>query len=215
MGLAKLTHEWVFVTPAPPREVFANMEQLIGIRPYRFEVLGEAEARVVEFQRRGFFGQWSRPRVKLRWVHCATERADVGTRVTVTCSSGGGPIAKAMGKADGGPTSRALQLVKLFTRGRWDQRTIYRERPIPPGPVTLVASWAGMPYRLFAAPASDAPRSTEVLTATEIEAVPGGNAEFVRVRLSTGAEGYIERDQLVAAPERATRRAQTETASLA
>jgi hypothetical protein len=51
-----------------------------------------------------------------------------------------------------------------------------------------------------------------VLTATEIDAIPGGNAEFVKVQLSTGEEGYIERDQLVAAPFRATREAQTETA---
>ena len=87
-----------------------------------------------------------------------------------------------------------------------------RRRVIPPGPVSLVASWAGMPYRLFTEPAYDAPRGAEVLTASELEAVPGGNSIFVRVRLRGGEEGFIERDQVVAAPEIATRDAQAETA---
>jgi hypothetical protein len=45
-----------------------------------------------------------------------------------------------------------------------------------------------------------------------MEAVGGGNAEFVKVRLSDGTEGYAERDQVVAAPERATREAGVEAA---
>ena len=66
--LAPENHTWRFVTPVPPREVFATMEQLIGTRPYRFEVVGETEARIVEYRRRGLFGQWSRPRLGVRWV---------------------------------------------------------------------------------------------------------------------------------------------------
>ena len=38
-------------------------------------------------------------------------------------------------------------------------------------------------------------------------AVPGGNATFVKVRLSDGYEGYVERDEIVSAPDRATREA--------
>jgi len=212
MALAKQAQDWRFVVPVPSRVVFAAMEQAIGTMPYRFEVLGAEEARVVEFRRRGMFGTWSRPRAGVRWVRCVTEPAEVGTRVMITASSGGGLIFKAMGKADRGPTARAVQLVNLLTSGRDDPRTIYRERPIPPGPVTLVASWAGTPYRLFEEPSFEAARGDEVLTATEIEAVPGGNASFVRVRLASGAEGYIERDQVVASPEEATRAAQTAVA---
>lgn len=215
MGLAKQVHDWTFVVPTPPREVFASMEQLLGTRPYRFEVLNADEARIIEYTRRGFFGTWSKPRLMVRWVRVQAVRMPEGTRVTVQASSGGGLIYKAMGKADRGPTTRSLQLVQLLTRGRQDQRTIYRERPIPPGPVTLVASWAGTGYRLFTEPRFDAERGVPILTATAIEALPGGNEAFVEVRLSSGEEGYVERDQIVAAPDVATRSAQTEVARLA
>lgn len=188
------------------------MEQLLGTNPYRFEVLGADRARIVEFRRRGFFGTWGKPRLFLRWVTCQAVQVPEGTRVEVSASSGGGLIAKAAGRADRGPQARALQLVRLLSSGVHDPRTIYRERRIPPGPVTLVASWAGMPYRLFTEPSFDAPRHDEVLTATELEAVPGGNGPFVKVRLRDGTEGYIERDQLVAAPAVATREAQAEAA---
>jgi len=211
--LAKLGGRWSFVVPVPPREVFANMEQLIGVPPYRFEVVSAAEARIVEHRRRGFFGQWSRPRIRLRWVTCRASPVDQGTRMEVTASSGGGLIWKALGRADRGALSRALQLVELYTAGAEDQRTIYRRRHIPPGPVTLVASWAGSPYRLFSAPRYDADRSDEILTATEVEALPDGQGPFVKVRVvTTGVEGWIERDQLVVAPGRATREAQLEAA---
>ena len=188
------------------------MEQLIGTRPYRYEVVGESEARIIEYRRRGFFGQWSRPRVAIRWVACRAQPSALGTRVEIEASSGGGLIAKAMGRADRGPVSRALQLVRLLTVAPQDARTIYRDRRIPPGPVTLVASWAGMTYALFTEPRFDAPRGRTVLTATELQAIPGGTGPFVHVRLSDGTEGYIERDQLVAAPDVATRDAQLEAA---
>lgn len=210
--LAKSYHTWRFTTAAPPREVFAVMEQLIGTRPYTYEVVGDGEARIVERMRRGFFGQWSRPRVGVRWVACRATPAPAGTRVEVEASSGGGLIAKAAGRADRGAVSRALQLVKLLASGPQDARTIYRDRRIPPGPVTLVASWAGMRYRLYDAPRFDAGRGVEILTASELEAIPGGNGPFVRVRLGDGTEGYVERDQVVAAPGVATRAAQLDAA---
>jgi len=211
-GTAKEKHSWRFTAAAPPREVFAVMEQLIGTPPYRFQVVGDDEARALEVQRRGFFGNWGRPRIAVRWISCRADAGPSGTRVEVKASSGGGLVFKALGKADGGPDSRALQLVRLLTSGNRDQRTLYRRRSIPPGPVSLVASWAGMPYRLFAEPRFDAPRGIEILTATELEAVPGGEGPFVRVRLRDGTEGFVESDQIVAAPDVATREAQADAA---
>jgi hypothetical protein len=69
-----------------------------------------------------------------------------------------------------------------------------------------------MPYALFEEPRYDAPRGVEVVTASRMEAVPGGTAEFVKVRVSDGTEGYIERDEIVVAPARATREAGVEAA---
>lgn len=188
------------------------MEQLIATPPYRFEILGEDSARAIEVSRRGLFGNWTKPRVDVRWVRTTAVRRPQGTEVIVTASSRGGLLVRATGRADAGPTSRALQLVRLLTAGRSDQRTIYRQRPIPPGPVTLVASWAGTPYRLYLEPSFEAPRGVEIFTATGLVAMPGGTAEFVKVRAHEGAEGFVERDQIVAATDVATREAQTEVA---
>lgn len=210
--LAKEKQTWRFVVPTPPREVFATMEQLIGTLPYRFEVLDKDTAQAIEVSRRGIFGSWVTPRVAVRWVRCGAIRTAQGTEVTVTASSPGGMLLKATGRLDGAPVARALQLVKLLTAGRDDARTIYRQRLIPPGPVTLVASWAGTPYRLYVEPRYDAEPGPEIHTATELQAVPGGDAAFVKVRLRDGREGYVERDQVVAATEVATREAQTEVA---
>ncbi|MGH7723099.1 MAG: hypothetical protein ACRENL_09775 [Candidatus Dormibacteria bacterium] len=210
---AKRVHHWRFVVSAPPREVFAVMEQMIGTPPYRFEVVGENSARVVEFQRNSLVGHWRRvdgsgrfmgrarrPARNQRWVGCSAVVQDTGTVVELEASRGRGAL------------PRALQLIGVISRGVQDQRTIYRSRQFPPGPVTLVASWAGVPYRLHQAPVREAPRGAEVFTATRMEAIPGGTAEFVRVRLSDGTEGYIDRDQVVAAPEVATREAGLEAA---
>jgi len=93
-----------------------------------------------------------------------------------------------------------------------DARTLYRDRRIPPGPVTLVASWAGMPYRLFTEPRHDAPRGREIITATEVEALPERVGQFVRVRIAGVDEGWVESDQIVPAPAVSTREAQIETA---
>jgi hypothetical protein len=189
------------------------MEQMIGTPPFRFEAIGDDSARIVEFQRNSLVGHWRRvdgngtflgrprrPARNQRWVRCTATVRDPGTLVELEASKGRGTL------------SRALQLIGVLSRGVNDPRTIYRVRLIPPGPVTLVASWAGMPYALYATPSHTAARGPQVFTATRMEAVGGGNAEFVKVRLSDGTEGYAERDQVVAAPERATREAGVEAA---
>jgi hypothetical protein len=199
--LAKEAQHWTFLASAPPREVFAVMEQMLGTFPFRFELTGESSARIVEFRRKGLIGQWSRHvEIHTRWVTCEARTESSGTVVTVVASKGRGPV------------PRALQLVQLLTRGSEDARTVYRHRAIPAGPVSLVASWAGMPYELFTEPRRDGPRGPRVLTASGIEAIPGGSGPFTRVRLSDGIEGFIETDQIVAAPEASTREAQLEAA---
>jgi hypothetical protein len=211
--LAKEFAAWRIVAAAPPREVFATMEQLIGFPPYRYEVVSDEEARILEHRRRGFFGQWSRPRLRIRWVTCRAVAVEQGTSVEVRASSGGGLVYKALGRADRGPVSRGIQLVKLLAAGRDDARTIYRARHILPGPVTLVASWAGTAYALYTAPRYSADRGARIYTATELEALPGGDGAFVRVRvIRDGVEGYVERDQIVVAPAISTREAQLEAA---
>ena len=114
--LAPSAQTWRLLSAAPPREVFAIMEQMIGTPPYRYEVVGESEARIVEHRRRGLFGQWGRPRVRIRWVRCRAVTVTEGTWVEVEASSGGGMISKAMGKADRGPTTRALQVIRFAHR---------------------------------------------------------------------------------------------------
>lgn len=211
---AKAKHSWRFVVSVPPRYVFAAMEQMVGIPPYRFEVTGPDSAIAIEAERKHFlFGNWRRLEVvspdgsrrqrrfvvHRRWVTCRAVQTPTGTEVTVTASTGLGAV------------PRGLQLVQLLSRGPADRRSIYRDRTIPPGPVTLVASWAGMHYQLFDAPSFDAPRGEGVLTATPLEAI-GQQGPFVRVRTAAGVEGWVERDQIVPAPEQATREAQVRTA---
>lgn len=189
------------------------MEQMIGTPPFRFEVTGDDSARIVEFRRNSLVGHWRRVDGEAsvrgrgrraarnqRWVSCSATVQAAGTVVELEASKGRGTL------------PRALQLIGVLSRGVNDQHTIYRVRNIPPGPVTLVASWAGMPYALYAQPSRSAERGARVFTANPVEAIPGGTAEFVRVRLSDGTEGYVERDQVVAAPDRATREAGLEAA---
>ena len=45
-----------------------------------------------------------------------------------------------------------------------------------------------------------------------VQAIAGGSGPFTKVRLSDGTEGFIETDQIVAAPEASTREAQLESA---
>jgi hypothetical protein len=210
--LAPSAQTWHLLSAAPPREVFAVMEQLIGTTPYRYEVVGDSEARIVEHRRRGLFGQWGAPKIRTRWVRCRALTVTEGTWVEIEASSGGGLISKSLGKADRGPITRALQLIRLLTAGADDSRTVYRDRRIPPGPVTLVASWAGTPYRLFVEPRHDAARGREILTATEVEALAERSGQFVKVRVAGHDEGWVESDQIVPSPAVATRAAQVETA---
>ena len=70
----------------------------------------------------------------------------------------------------------------------------------------------GNALRALLAPRRSAARGTEIFTATRMEAIAGGTPEFLKVRLSDGTEGYVERDQVVAAPETATRQAGVEAA---
>jgi len=176
------------------------MEQLLGVAPYRFEVVDSRTARIVEAYRKGFFGQWTVARRRLGWVSCSAVEGDLGTLISIEASAGRAP------------RSRALQLVNLLQRGLADNRTVYRVRRLPPGPVTLVASWAGMPYQLFNGPHLAADRGPAIYTATPLWAVCGGEGSFVRVRMADGHEGYVERDEVVAAPAQATRRAQLDAA---
>lgn len=199
----KAKHTWRFVCATPVREVFAATEQMVGTPPYRFEPTGVDTATIVEAERRHFlFGQLS-PRVRNpRWIKVTAREIEPGTEVIVECTAGKGPKA------------RALQVVVLFSRGNRDRRTIYRERIIPPGPITLVASWAGMEYPLFLEPRYDAARGEPILTASKVTATGSYGTTWVKVRTESGAEGYVERDQVVPAPLEASRVAQPRTAAL-
>ena len=176
------------------------MEQAVGTPPYRFEVLGPDEARIVEVERNGFFGQWKTAKRGVRWVTVRTRPEAEGTLVEIEASAGEAPA------------SRARELMLILDRGMADRRTIYRDRSIPLGPVSLVASWAGTGYRLYTAPGYDAKRGAVIHTATQIEAIEDVQGGFVRVRTGAGDEGFVERDQIVPAPDEATRLAQIETA---
>lgn len=203
MPARKAKHTWRFVTAVPPREVFATTEQMIGTMPYRFEPTGPDSATVTEAERKHFlFGQLS-PRVRNpRWITVTAREIEAGTEVIVECTAGKGPKA------------RALQVVQLLTRGMRDRRTIYRDRTIPPGPVSLVASWAGTPYPIFVEPRYDAARGEAIHTASKVEAIGSYGSTWVKVRTESGAEGYVERDQVVPAPTEASRAAQVRTAVL-
>ena len=189
--LAKEAQRWTFLAAVPPREVFAVMEQMLGSFPFRFELTGESSARIVEFRRKGLVGQWSkRVAIHTRWVTCEARPTASGTVVTVVASRGRGPV------------PRALQLVQLLSRGSADPRTIYRRRAMPSGPVSLVASWAGMPYRLYTEPRWEAPRGARVLTATGVEAMPGVKdprkvrAFVVAARRAAGESDDVEVSEL-------------------
>ncbi len=183
------------------REVFAVTEQMVGTPPYRFDPTGPESARIVEFERKHFlFGQFSKKVRNPRWIDVSAREVEAGTEVLVTAVNG---------KA---PKMRALQVVQLLTRGVRDRRTIYRDRAMPAGAITLVASWAGMKYPIFLEPGYDAPRGEMVHTASRIEALGMHGVTWVHVRLESGAEGYVERDQVVPAPEEASRAAQVRTA---
>jgi len=194
---------WRFSCAAPPREVFAVMEQMVGTHPYRFEVVGPDAARIIEVARCGFFGQWKQHPPRPGWVRVRAVAGDAGTAVVVVSSRRPRNLTRGRRGVPGAP-SRALQIVQLLTRGGADERTVYRDSRLPHGPVTLVASWAGTPYRLFAAPAPDAERGREIYTASRLVAI-NQRGSFVHVQLTDGTGGWVERDQVVAAPAAALR----------
>src|SRR5579863_8840781 len=88
---ARKAADWRFVVAAPPREVFAVMEQAIGTPPYRYEVTGDDSAQIVEFTRNSLVGHWrrvdenrrvlgrARPAVRTqRWVRVRAVATDAG-----------------------------------------------------------------------------------------------------------------------------------------
>src|ERR1700686_5133493 len=102
-------HTWRFVVAAPPREVFAVMEQSIGTPPFRYEVTGDDSARIVEFQRnslvgtwrrvddgRRFLGSWRKAIRSQRWVRCTAPVGDAGTLLEVGASRGRGCLPRAL-----------------------------------------------------------------------------------------------------------------------
>lgn len=206
----KTANTWRFHAYAPPREVFATMEQMLGVPPYRFQRLDGHTAEIVEVQRLGVFGNWTATIRNPAWARVVAEQGEQGTLVEVSVSVK--PFAIVRGRRISGAAERAVQLVRLLTEGGHDYRTIYRDRRIPAGPVTLVASWAGTPYPLFLAPRYDAPRGTEILTASRVAATGDGLGPFIKVVLPDATEGWIERDQCVPAPGVSTREAQARTA---
>ncbi len=176
------------------------MEQMIGTPPYRFEVVKDDEARIVQFERKTFVGRWKEGVQAARLVSCTARVVDDGTHVTVTASK------------DEASRSRARQLVELFEKAVGDPRTYYRERNIPLGPVTLVASWAGTPYVLYTEPRFDAPRRGNMYTATRVEAIEVLEGAFCKVKLPSGETGYVEKDQIVPVPVHDTANAHYTTA---
>ena len=201
MPARKAAYHWKFVCAAPVREVFAVTEQMVGTPPYRFEPAGPDRAHIVEVERKHFlFGQFSAKVRRPRWIDVVAHETEMGTEVEVSATRGRAP------------KSRALQVVQLLTRGMRDRRTVYRDRAMPPGPISLVASWAGMEYAIYLEPRYDGPRGEPVHTASPIQAIGMHGTTWVKVRLESGAEGYVERDQVVPAPDEASRAAQVRTA---
>ncbi|MFN2451858.1 MAG: hypothetical protein ABR541_05860 [Candidatus Dormibacteria bacterium] len=206
----KTASSWRFHAAAPPREVFATMEQLLGVPPYRFQQVDEHAAEAIEVSRLGLAGNWSARVKNPAWVRVEAQPAAHGTLVLVSASVK--PFALSRAGRIPGAGVRALQLVTLLTEGAHDYRTVYRDRRIPAGPVTLVASWAGTPYPLFVAPRFDSSRGTGIRTATRLVATGDGSGPFIQVELADGSRGWVERDQCVPAPGVSTRDAQAATA---
>ncbi|HVB14350.1 MAG TPA: hypothetical protein VNH38_06310 [Candidatus Dormibacteraeota bacterium] len=181
------TNRWVTTVNAPPREVFAAAEQVMALPPFSFRVIDEHTAEVAQVLANGFFGQWSKvkhPKTKVR-IECHS--TPQGTELTL--------IAQGQRSA----TIRAVNLLRILTLGERDQATVYRLRAIPPGPCTVVQSWAGTGYPLFLGPDFGAKRSLPVRPASPLVALEQVG-RWVRVRAGLGdqaQEGWIEADQLV------------------
>jgi hypothetical protein len=184
------TNRWVATVFAPPREVFVVAEQVMGLPPFSFRIVDDHTVEVVQELTNGFFGQWSkvkRPKTKVR-IECRP--ISQGTELTM--------VAEGQRSA----TMRAVNLLRILTRGERDEATVYRYRTISPGPCTLVQSWAGTGYPLFLDPDHQANRGRPVRPATPLTALKQ-IGRWVRVRVGNGEdgqEGWIEADQLVSDP---------------
>jgi hypothetical protein len=181
------TNRWVTTVYAPPREIFATAEQVMALPPFSFRVIDANTAEVAQVLANGFFGQWSKvkhPKTKVRIECQPTAR---GTELTL--------VAQGQRSA----TLRALNLLRILTRGERDSATVYRLRAMPPGPCTIVQSWAGTGYPLFTGPDYGAQRGLPVRPATPLSALEQVG-RWVRVQAGSGDEvqdGWIEADQLV------------------
>lgn len=181
------TNRWVTTVYAPPREIFATAEQVMALPPFSFRVIDANTAEVAQVLANGFFGQWSKvkhPKTKVRIECQPTAR---GTELTL--------VAQGQRSA----TLRALNLLRILTRGERDNATVYRLRAVPPGPCTIVQSWAGTGYPLFSGPDYGAQRGLPVRPATPLAALEQVG-RWVRVQAGSGDEvqdGWIEADQLV------------------
>ncbi|HVC38649.1 MAG TPA: hypothetical protein VNH20_01580 [Candidatus Dormibacteraeota bacterium] len=181
------TNRWVTTVHVPAREVFAVAEQVMGLPPFSFRVIDGNTAEVAQVLANGFFGQWTKvkkPKTKVR-IECRL--GDRGTELTI--------VAQGQRSA----TIRALNLIRILTRGERDAATIYRLRTISPGPCTLVQSWAGTGYPLFLGPDYQAARGLPVRPASPLRAIEQkGRWVLVQAGLGEGSqEGWIEADQLV------------------
>ncbi len=186
--LGRKRHDrWDATVFAPPREIFAVAEQVLGLPPFSFQVIDEHTAEVVQDLANGFFGQWSKVRYPKNRIRIECRSIDSGTRVTVT--------------ADGerSATMRASNLLRILGSGERDAATVYRYRSIPVGRCTVVQSWAGTGYPIFMEPDHSAPRGRPVRPASPLVALQQ-KGRWVKVRAGDppdSQDGWIEADQLV------------------
>lgn len=169
-------------------------EQVTALPPFSFRIIDGSTAEVVQDLANGFFGQWSVVRVPKNRIRVQCTATSAGTKVEVDA------------QGDRAATSRASNLIRVLTAGERDDATVYRYRLIPPGPCTIVQSWAGTGYPLYVDPAPDAPRGRAVGPSGKLVALQQ-TGRWVRVRAGEGddtEEGWIEADQLV--PDQAVHR---------
>ncbi|MGA8207807.1 MAG: hypothetical protein WB801_01160 [Candidatus Dormiibacterota bacterium] len=189
LGRPRANH-WEATVFAPPREVFAVAEQVMALPPFSFRVIDDHTAEVAQVLANGFFGQWSkvkRPKTKI-WIECRP--------------SAQGSQLKMVAQGQRSATIRAVNLLRILTHGERDAATVYRSRTIPPGPCTIVQSWAGTGYPIFLAPDHAAKRGMPVLPASALVALEQ-RGRWVHVRAGAGEDvedGWIEADQLVPDP---------------
>ncbi len=186
LGKRRSDH-WEAVVFAPPREVFAIAEQVLGLPPFSFRVVDDRTAEAVQDIANGMFGQWSKVRYPRHRIRIECDNGDAGTRVTVTTVG------------DRRATMRATNLIRILSQGQVDAHTVYRYRAIPPGNCTIVQSWAGTGYPIYLEPAHEARRGRAVRPSSPLVALQQ-HGRWVKVRAGAGEdaeEGWIEADQLV------------------